>query len=393
MDKTPPEWGWKWVKLKRIVVLGSTGSIGTQTLDIVRRLPGRFQIVGLSANNNTELLAAQAKEFGVAHVSIGSETRLSALREALGSHRATLSVGVEGMCRLATLPEADLVVVAVAGAIGIAPTHAAISAGKDIGLASKEVLVAAGEPTMALVKQKKVAMLPIDSEHSALFQCLQGAPDKSIERLILTASGGPFRTTPKEALQTVTPEQALKHPTWTMGGLVTINSATLMNKALETIEAKWLFDVPMDKVDAVIHPQSIIHSMVRFQDGSTLAQMGLPDMRLPIQYALLYPERVDTKLPRMEVSDYANLTFEEPDREKFPALDIAKAAVGAGGTMPSVMNAANEAAVALFLERKITYLDITRRVIAAMNAHSPLSPTLDNILQADKWAREWINKE
>jgi len=381
--------------MKRLVILGSTGSIGTQALDIARRLPGRFQIVGLAANGNAELLAAQANEFRVPYVSIGSDARrleLKAHLAALDWHPEIL-VGVEGMCTLAGLPEADLVVVSVAGAIGIAPTQTALEAGKDIALASKEVLVAAGEPTMALAKAKGSAILPVDSEHSAIFQCLQGAPERSIERILLTASGGPFRTVPREALESVTPEQALKHPIWSMGGLVTINSATLMNKALEVIEAKWLFDVPIEDVEVVVHPQSIVHSMVRFADGSTVAQLGLPDMRLPIQYALVYPERVNTGLPRMELSAYANLTFEAPDEAKFPALGLARHAVRTGGTLPAVMNAANEAAVGLFLEHKIAYLEIMRRVERAMNRHSPASPTLPNILEADVWARRTVTED
>ncbi|HLK58674.1 MAG TPA: 1-deoxy-D-xylulose-5-phosphate reductoisomerase [Chthonomonadaceae bacterium] len=378
--------------MKRLVILGSTGSIGTQALDIARRLPDRFQIVGLAANNNAKLLAQQANEFDVPNVSIGRESLIGELREELRTKTGNRNVfsGVEGMCALATLPEADLIVVAVAGAIGIAPTHAALEAGKDIALASKEVLVAAGETTMRLAREKGAAILPIDSEHSAIFQCLQGAPEKSIERILLTASGGPFRTVPKEALTSVTPEQALKHPTWNMGGLVTINSATLMNKALETIEAKWLFDVPIEDVEVVVHPQSIIHSMVRYKDGSTIAQLGLPDMRLPIQYALVYPERVNTDLPRMPLSAYANLTFETPDETKFPALELARRAVSLGGTMPAVMNAANEAAVALFLDYKISYLEIAQRIEGAMERHTLLPATLDNVLEADAWARRQL---
>jgi 1-deoxy-D-xylulose-5-phosphate reductoisomerase len=376
--------------MKRIVILGSTGSIGTQSLDIVQRLPGRFQIVGLAANNNAELLAQQAEMFDVPCVSIGTPERADALRAALKARGRNPHVlcGVEGMCEVATLPEADLVVVAVAGAIGIAPTHAALEAGKDIALASKEVLVAAGETTMQLVRERNCAILPIDSEHSALFQCLQGAPEKSVEKLLLTASGGPFRTVPAEALVTVTPEQALKHPTWNMGGLVTINSATLMNKALEIIEAHWLFDVPVEQIEVVVHPQSIVHSMVRFNDGSTLAQLGLPDMRLPIQYALVYPERINTDLPRMELSAYANLTFEAPDEAKFPSLAIARRAVAQGGTLPAVMNAANETAVGLFLERKIPYPGIMQSIEATLERHTPMPPTLENVLEADRWARE-----
>ncbi|HZO91308.1 MAG TPA: 1-deoxy-D-xylulose-5-phosphate reductoisomerase [Chthonomonadaceae bacterium] len=377
--------------MKRVVVLGSTGSIGTQTLDIIRRLPGQFQIVGLAANNNTELLAEQANSFQVPCVSIGTSGLAENLRARLCGGNTRALCGVEGMCELATLPEADLVVVAVAGAIGIAPTHAALKAGKDIALASKEVLVAAGEPTMALARAKGARILPIDSEHSAIFQCLQGAPEKSVERILLTASGGPFRTVPKEALADVTPEQALKHPTWNMGGLVTINSATLMNKGLEIIEARWLFDVPVEQVEVVIHPQSIVHSMVRFRDGSTLAQLGLPDMRLPIQYALVYPERVDTDLPRLHLRDFASLTFEAPDEDKFPALRLARWAAAQGGTMPAVMNAANEAAVGLFLERKIPYPEMRRRVEQTMERHAPVEPTLENILEADAWARQQVS--
>jgi 1-deoxy-D-xylulose-5-phosphate reductoisomerase len=379
--------------MKRLVILGSTGSIGTQALDVARRLPERFQIIGLAANNNADLLAQQANEFDVSCVSIGKAEQIADLRQRLqtGGRNRRILCGVEGMCELATLPEADLIVVAVAGAIGIAPTHAALEAGKDIALASKEVLVAAGETTMALARAKGAAILPIDSEHSAIFQCLQGAPERSVERILLTASGGPFRTWPREALRTVTPEQALKHPTWNMGGLVTINSATLMNKALETIEARWLFDVPVEDVEVVVHPQSIIHSMVRFRDGSTLAQLGLPDMRLPIQYALVYPDRPDTGLPRMELSAYANLTFEAPDEEKFPALALARHAVKAGGTMPAVMNAANEAAVALFLAKKIAFLGIGELVEQTMDRHEPVTPTFANVLEADVWARAYID--
>ena len=373
--------------MKRIVILGSTGSIGSQTLDIIRRLPGRFEVVGLAAHSNAALLAEQANTFNVPYVSIGRETSIPELKSGL-SGNPQIRCGVEGMCELSSLPEADLVVVAVSGAIGIAPTHAALNHGKDIALASKEVLVAAGAVTMALAKSKNCAILPIDSEHSAIFQCLQGAPDRSVEKILLTASGGPFRTTPKEALASVTVEQALKHPTWTMGGLVTINSATLMNKALETIEAKWLFEVEIEEVEVVVHPQSIIHSMVRFKDGSTIAQLGLPDMRLPIQYSLVYPERVDSDLPRMEVHHYSNLTFESPDEDKFPALSLARRAVTEGGSMCAVMNAANETAVDLFLNRKIAYLDIMRRIEATMNRHQPIqTPSLEEILQVDEWAR------
>lgn len=375
--------------MKNIVILGSTGSIGTQVLDIVARLPEKFRVVGLAANNNVEQIVRQANQFGVSNVCIGvAAGRTQEIAARLNARNPGVFQGVEGMCALATLPEADLVVVAVAGAIGIKPTHAAIAEGKTIALASKEVLVAAGEPTMRLARQKGVAILPIDSEHSALFQCLQGAPDNSIEKLFLTASGGPFRATPREQLETVTPEQALKHPTWNMGGLVTINSATLMNKGLEIIEAHWLFDVPVEEVEVVVHPQSIVHSLVRFRDGSVLAQLGLPDMRLPIQYALVYPERLNTDLPRLDLTACGALTFESPDPQKFPALGLARRAAEIGGTMPAVMNAANETAVSLFLQGKIPFLGIMKTVEYVMERHEPVEPAYQNVLEADAWARE-----
>lgn len=374
--------------MKNVVILGSTGSIGTQTLDIIARLSDKLRVVGLAANNNVEVLAQQANAHGVSNVCIGrGGERLQTLRDSLRVRNPRVFEGVEGMCALSTLPEADIVVVAVAGAIGIMPTHAAIEAGKQIALASKEVLVAAGEHTMRLAKRRGVAVLPIDSEHSALFQCLQGAPQGSVERLFLTASGGPFRATPKEQLRDVTPEQALKHPTWNMGGLVTINSATLMNKGLEIIEAHWLFDIPADNVEVVVHPQSIVHSLVRFKDGSILAQLGLPDMRLPIQYALVYPERPDTGLPRLEPAAMGALTFEPPDEEKFPALRLARRAIAAGGTMPAVMNAANETAVARFLKRELPFPGIMETVQAVIERHMPVEPTYRNVLEADAWAR------
>jgi 1-deoxy-D-xylulose-5-phosphate reductoisomerase len=292
------------------------------------------------------------------------------------------------MCRLASLPDAEIVVVAVAGAIGIAPTHVAIEARKTIALASKEVLVAAGQHTMSLAARCGVRILPIDSEHSAIYQCLQGAPPGSVDRVVLTASGGPFREWRREAMADVTPEQALAHPTWAMGGLVTINSATLMNKGLEVIEAKWLFGVEVEDVEVVVHPQSIIHSMVRFRDGSVVAQLGLPDMRLPIQYALVYPERVETGLPRLDFSRCGDLTFAEPDEVRFPALRLARQAVASGGTMPAVMNAANEQAVAMFLERRLGFAGIMETVEAVMSRHAIVEATYDNVIAADAWARD-----
>lgn len=373
--------------MKNVVILGSTGSIGCQTLDVIERLDDRFRVIGLAAGRNVELLAEQAHRFRVPSVCVGDDPALeAAFRDrAEGSHRVCR--GLDGMCEIASLPDADIVVVAVAGAIGILPTHAAIEAGKTIALASKEVLVAAGEHTMQLCRERGVRVLPIDSEHSALFQCIQGAPEKSVERLYLTASGGPFRTMPADQMASVTPAQALKHPTWNMGGLVTINSATLMNKGLEIIEARWLFDVPVADIEVVVHPQSIVHSMVRFDDGSILAQLGLPDMRLPIQYALVYPDRPDTGLPRLDPVGMGPLTYEAPDEDRFPALGLARRAASAGGTMPAVMNAANEQAVALFLDGRVSFPGIMHAVSTVMDRHDPVDPTFANVLAADGQAR------
>jgi 1-deoxy-D-xylulose-5-phosphate reductoisomerase len=289
--------------------------------------------------------------------------------------------------RVAAAEDADTVVVAVAGAIGIRPTHAAIEAGKQIALASKEVLVASGEATMELAGRKGVAIVPIDSEHSAIFQCLRGADPSHVDRLILTASGGPFRDTPVAQMQAATPEDALNHPTWSMGGLVTINSATLMNKGLEIIEACRLFSLPAARIEVLVHPQSIVHSLVRFVDGSVLAQLGLPDMRLPIQYALLFPDRIDGALPRLDLAKSGPLTFAEPDGGKFPAISVARQALEAGGTMPCVMNAANEAAVDLFLKRLLPFPGIIELVQAVMARHTPCSATYESVLEADAWAR------
>jgi len=377
--------------MKNIVILGSTGSIGIQTLDVIDRLPGRFRVIGLAAKGNVSLLAEQCLKYSPQYVSVGTPEAQAALREKLRNWDGRILNGLDGMCQLASLPDAETVVVALAGAVGIRPTHAAIEAGKDVALATKEALVAAGEHTMRLAKESGSRILPIDSEHSAIFQSLQGAPQGSVERIFLTASGGPFRNTPKEELSKVTPEQALKHPTWNMGGLVTINSSTLFNKGLEIIEAKWLFDMPTDNIEVVIHPQSIIHSAVRFCDGSVIAQLGLPDMRLPIQYALVYPDRPNTELPRLDLAKAGSFTFETPDEDKFPALRLARRAVDAGGTLPAVMNAANEVAVARFLNHEIAYTDIMKIVEKTMNDHKIVFPTYDNVLQADAWAREHAN--
>jgi 1-deoxy-D-xylulose-5-phosphate reductoisomerase len=382
--------------MKNIAVLGSTGSIGTQVLDVVSRLPDRLKVVGLAAHRNVELLAKQVRRFRPSVVSIGSQEDAERLTEAISHQPSAPSLstpeivwGTEGLNRVSTIEEAGAVVVSVAGAVGLAPTLAAISAGKDIALASKEVLVAAGSLVNRLAAEKGIKILPIDSEHSAIFQCLQGEDRGAIRRIMLTASGGALRDCPVEALASVTVEQALAHPTWTMGRKITVDSATLMNKALEIVEAHWLFGVDASRVEVVIHTQSIVHSMVEFEDGSVMAQLGVPDMRLPIQYALLYPERLDTGLPRLDITAQGTLTFAKPDPQRYPALRLAYQAMEAGGAMPAVLNAANETAVALFLDGKIRFpgiYDIVRRVT---ERHVPVQdPDLNQILEADAWARQ-----
>jgi 1-deoxy-D-xylulose-5-phosphate reductoisomerase len=365
--------------MKRVVVLGSTGSIGTQTLDVVAQHPDRLEVVGLAANRNETLLREQAARFGVRHLAL--------YRPPEGSD---VPGGMDALVRLATLPEADLVVVSVAGVIGLLPTFEAIRAGKDIALASKEVLVAAGEVVMPMVREHGVTMTPIDSEHSALFQAMQGYRTDQIAELWITASGGPFRGRKRSELESVTVEQALNHPTWRMGGKITIDSATLMNKALEMIEARWLFDTPVDRVKVVVHPQSVVHSLVKFRDGSVLGQLGWPDMRLPISYALLYPERLTNSLPNWDPVDTPNLTFEPVDEQTFPALELARQAARIGGTMPCAMNAANEQAVSSFLRGEIKFLQIPELVARAMELHRPEAPSLEGILLADAQTREFV---
>ena len=362
--------------LKNIVILGTTGSIGTQTLDVVQRLPDFLRVVGLSAYRNETLLQEQAQKFGISP--------------------ANLEWGdAANLVRLATLPEADLVVVSVAGAIGTAATIAALEAGKDVALATKEVLVAAGEIVTAAAKRSGAKLLTIDSEHSAIFQCLQGQNPGFVEKLWLTASGGPFREWSAERMAIATVAETLNHPTWpSMGRKITIDSATLMNKALETIEAKWLFDVPIDKVGVVIHPQSVIHSLVELCDGSLLAQLGVPDMRVPIEVALLYPERADFGAPKFDLlAQTKPLTFEAPDESRFPSLGLARRAALAGGTLPAAMNGANEAAVAAFLDGKIAFPQIMGLTEKVMDAHTvQVSPTLSQITEADTWARQSVRQ-
>jgi len=373
--------------MMRISLLGSTGSIGTQVLDVVERLGGRVQVSALAAHSNVELLARQARRWRPGLVCIGDASKVGELREACGPE-TRVTAGADGWIEAAAIESALKVVIAVAGTPGLEPTLAAIDAGKEIALASKEVLVAAGHIVMRRAAERGVRIIPIDSEHSAIFQCINGEDPASIETIFLTASGGPFAEVPKEELLRVTPERALEHPTWRMGKKVTVDSATLMNKGLEIIEARWLFGVRPDQVRVVIHPQSIVHSMVRFVDGSIIAQLGLPDMRLPIQYALLYPERVDTGLPRADMERIGTLSFRPPDEERFPALRLAREAAQIGGTMPAVMNAADEVAVGLFLEGKIGFTDITQMVGETMRRHvQGGGATLEEVLSADAWAR------
>lgn len=361
--------------MKRVVVLGSTGSIGTQTLDVIAQHPDRLQVVGLAAKGNRVLLEEQAAKFGVKNLALYDES-------------PGIPSGINAIADLACLKEADVVVVSVAGVIGLIPTINAIRAGKDIALASKEVLVAAGELVMPLIKEYGVKLTPIDSEHSAVFQCMQGYTPDQISELILTASGGPFRCRKRETLEDVSVEQALNHPTWNMGGKITVDSATLMNKGLETVEAKWLFDVEIDQVQTVIHPQSVVHSFVKFNDGSVLGQLGWPNMKLPILYSLLHPERVGNEMKPWQPLDTPNLTFEPIDHETFPSIKLAIQSVKMGGTMPCAMNAANEFAANAFLKGKARFLQIPEIVEYVMSNHRPLSATLDNILAVDIEARE-----
>lgn len=361
-----------------MAVLGSTGSIGRQTLDIIRQHPSRLQVASLTAHASADLLRRQAAEFGVAHTALMSES---------AGRSAGIPGGMSAVIDCATLPEVDIVVVAVAGVIGLEPTLAAIEAGKNIALASKEVLVSAGGVVMDRIRAKGLAITPIDSEHSAIFQCIQGALEGGVRRIMLTASGGPFRGRTRASLSQVTRDDALNHPTWKMGGKITVDSATLMNKGLEVIEARWLFGLQLAQVEVVIHPQSIIHSMVEMADGSVLAQLGWPDMRLPIQYALLYPERVPNAMKPWNPVETPTLTFERPDRGTFRCLDLAYQAAAAGGTMPCVLNAANEVAANAFLEGRCGFLQIAEVVEAVMEAHTPAEPGLESLFAADSWAR------
>ena len=371
---------------KNIAILGSTGSIGVQTLDVAKNLG--IRVSGLSANSNIDLLEKQAREFKPLAVCAGNARLARELDKRLRGLGIEVMYGVEGLKSIASLDKADTVVTSIVGTAGLIPTLKAIEKGKDIALANKETLVTAGAFVMSEAARRNVHIFPVDSEHSAVFQCLRGNQHSNVAAIILTASGGPFRGWKPEALDGVTVAQALKHPNWKMGSKITIDSATLMNKGLEVIEARWLFDVEADRIKVMVHPQSIIHSMVEYVDGSVMAQLGSPDMRIPIQLALTWPERAENSFPRLDMLKCGSLTFEEPDINAFPCLRLAYEALKTGGTMPSAMNAANEAAVSLFLEEKIRFTDIPRIIEKVMYKHIVnTKPGLDDIIEVDRWAR------
>jgi len=373
--------------MKNVVLLGSTGSIGTSTVKVAEDLPDRIRLLGLAAGNNVELLLEQTRRHRPEAISITDPDKAGELRDTLGTTCDVFS-GADGLLKLATLPEADIVLIAIVGTAGLQPALAAIRAGKDIAVASKEILVMAGEIVMSEARKQGVRVLAVDSEHSAIFQCLDGKPSSSVRRLWLTASGGPFRTTAKEEFPAITVERALKHPSWVMGRKITIDSATLFNKGLEMIEARWLFDIEMARVGVLVHPQSVVHSMVEFVDGSLLAQLSTPDMCLPIQYALTYPDRAPSERVQTDFQKLGSLTFEAPDLERFPSLDLARTAGEVGGTLPAVLNAANEVAVEAFVNRQINFPQITETVRRTMERHQVIAhPALPQILEADAWAR------
>ncbi|MEH2161567.1 MAG: 1-deoxy-D-xylulose-5-phosphate reductoisomerase [Nostoc sp.] len=381
--------------MKAITLVGSTGSIGTQTLDIVTQYPDQFRIVGLAAGNNVEMLAAQIRQFRPEIAAICSEDKLPALKEAIIDldPQPILLAGEAGVIEVARYGDAQTVVTGIVGCAGLLPTIAAIEAGKDIALANKETLIAGAPVVLPLVEKHGVKLLPADSEHSAIFQCLQGVPKAGLRKILLTASGGAFRDWDVEKLADVTVADALKHPNWSMGRKITVDSATLMNKGLEVIEAHYLFGLDYDNIEIVIHPQSIIHSLIELQDTSVLAQLGWPDMRLPLLYALSWPDRIYTNWERLDLVKAGNLTFREPDHQKYPCMQLAYAVGKAGGSMPAVLNAANEQAVALFLDEKIRFLDIPRCIELVCDRHQNdhrANPSLDDILAADKWARQEV---
>ena len=375
-------------KRKRVVILGATGSIGESALKVARDIPDRMEIVGLAANRNAEKLAAAANETRAQSVCLVDETKIDILTREL-EYKPRIFTGEEGLREIACLTGAEMVLIAIVGTGGLRPALAAIEAGKDLAVASKEILVMAGEIVMREARDSNVHVLPVDSEHNAIFQCLEGKHSLDVRRIILTASGGPFRETPRKNFDAITPGQALKHPTWNMGPKITIDSATLFNKGLEMIEAHWLFGVEMKRVEVVIHPQSIVHSMVEFADGSALAQLSYSNMCFPIQYAVTWPDRVPNSLPPLDFSKLSRLEFFTPRYDDFPALNLARRAGEIGGTLPAVMNAANEVAVAGFLGRQVSFQDTWQIVEEVMNRHTSVAhPDLDAILEADQWARK-----
>ncbi|MEO1179286.1 MAG: 1-deoxy-D-xylulose-5-phosphate reductoisomerase [Cyanobacteria bacterium J06636_28] len=378
--------------MKAITLLGSTGSIGTQTLDIVQHNPDKFRLVGIAAGRNVTLLAEQVRQFKPEIVAIRDEGKLADLKDAIADidPQPQILAGADGIVEVARYGDAEAVVTGIVGCAGLLPTIAAIKAGKDIALANKETLIAGGPVVLPLVEKHGVKLLPADSEHSAIFQCLQGLPEGGLRRIILTASGGAFRDWPVERLQDVTVADAIKHPNWSMGRKITVDSATMMNKGLEVIEAHYLFGMDYDHIDTLIHPQSIIHSLIETQDTSMLAQLGWPDMRLPLLYAISWPERIFTDWTPLDLAQVATLTFKEPDHAKYPCINLAYEAGRAGGSMTAVLNAANEQAVAMFLDEKIHYLDIPKvieKVCDRNRDHLTATPSLQDILDADQWAR------
>lgn len=377
--------------MKKIGILGSTGSIGTQTLEIVRSNPD-LQVIALAAGSNVSLMEQQVREFHPMLAVMGSEEAAADLKNRIADTDTRVSAGMEGMLELAILPQMEVLVTAIVGMIGIRPTIAAIKAGKTIALANKETLVTAGHIIMPLAKEKGVSILPVDSEHSAIFQSMHGENRERVSKILLTASGGPFRGKKTEELQDITVEDALKHPNWSMGRKITVDSATLVNKGLEVMEAKWLFDVESEQIQVVVHPQSIIHSMVEYVDGGIMAQLGMPDMKLPIQYALFYPDRRPMDGRRVDFFALKSISFEEPDLKTFRGLQLAYDAIAAGGSMPTVFNAANEKAVGLFLDKKIRFLAIYDLIQGAMEQHKVIAnPTVDEILEAEAQAHAYIS--
>jgi len=383
--------------MKQVAILGSTGSIGRNTLRVIESLDGAFRVVALGAGSNTTLLAEQIERHRPRVVSVIDEQSADRLRSELKARDILnipyIGIGVDGLSEVATCEGAEIVIGAVVGALGLRPTLRALEAGRRVALANKETLVVAGELMTRAAEASGAELLPVDSEHNALHQCLRGEHRHELKRLILTASGGPFRTSPPEAIENATRAEALRHPTWRMGDKITIDSATLMNKGLEVIEAHWLFDCSAQEIDVIVHPQSIVHSMIELIDGSIIAQMGVTDMRHAIQYALTYPARCKTSLPQLNLAELNRLEFYPPDADRFPCLTIAYRALRAGGTMPAVLNAANEIAVAAFLDERIRFGDIPRLIGAACDAHTPQpAKNLETVLSADAWARGWVEQ-